>query len=165
MSDLPVEGDLDAVTVFNLLQTHGHLAPMIDAGLREQQTTATQFNALLVLKAAGSDGLRMGEIGKRLVVTRANVTGLVDRMERRGLVSRRDMEDRRATVVNLTDAGRSLLRDTLPHYSRLISQLTSGLTERDKRSLVRVLTKLRRELRRQRRERAGRPARKEKLPE
>lgn len=164
MSDLPVEGDLDAVTVFNLLRTHGHLAPMIDAGLREQRTTAAQFNALLVLQAAGPDGLRMGEIGKRLVVTRANVTGLVDRMERRGLVSRRGPEDRRATVVSLTNVGRSLLRDTLPHYSRLASQLTAGLTERDKRSLVRVLTKLRRELRRQRHERAGRPG-KEKLPE
>ena len=164
MSDLPVDDDLDAMTVFNLLRTHGRLVPMIDAGLREQRTTAAQFNALLVLQAAGPDGLRMGEIGKRLVVTRANVTGLVDRLERRGLVARCDQADRRATMVSLTDAGRSALKDTLPHYSRLAAQLTAGLTEREKRSLVRLLSKLRRELRRQRREKIGHPARTENPP-
>ena len=164
MSDLPVDGDLDAVTVFNLVRTHGHLVPMIDAGLREQRMTAAQFNALLVLQAAGPDGLRMGEIGKRLVVTRSNVTGLVDRLERHGLVARCDQEDRRATMVSLTDAGRSVLKDTLPHYSRLVAQLTVGLTEREKRTLVRLLSKLRGELRRQRREKTGHPARTENPP-
>ena len=164
MSDLPVDGDLDAVLVFNLLRTHGHLGPMIDAGLRERRMTATQFNALLVLQASEPDGLRMGEIGKRLVVTRANVTGLVDRLERHGFVARCDQEDRRATMVSLTDAGRSVLKDTLPHYSRLAAQLTAGLTEHEKRTLVRLLSKLRRELRRKRHEKTGHPARTENAP-
>jgi len=150
MSDLPANGDLDALLVFNLMRTQKCLGPRVDAGLRTQRMTAAQFNTLLVLQSAGPEGLRMGEIGERLVVTKANVTGLVDRLERHGLVARGDQQDRRATAVSLTHEGRSVLKDALPHYSQLAAQLTAGLTEREKRSLVRLLSKLRRELRRQR---------------
>ena len=150
--------DLDAVTVYNLVRTQSYLAPFIDSGLRRENLTAAQFNALLVLQVADEDGLLMGQIGDRLVVTRANVTGLVDRLERQGLVARDKTADRRATMVSLTDAGCAILKDTLPHYSRLAAQLTAGLTEREKRTLVRLLSKLRRELRRQRRKMAADPA-------
>ncbi len=143
--------DLDAVVVFNLLRTHSHLGPLIDADLRGKRLTAAQFNALLVLRAAGADGLMMSDIGERLVVTKSNVTGLVDRLEREGLAARGEHPDRRATVVRLTDAGEALLRRAIPGHAELLAELTGCLTRAEKKTLVGLLTKLRRELRRRRR--------------
>ncbi len=147
-------GDLDVMLVYNLLRTHNYLAPFLDAELRAQRLTATQLNALLVLHNAGREGLLMGEIGERLVVTKSNVTGLVDRLEKQGLVSRSSLEDRRATAVRITPAGRKLLQGVLPHHTRLLAELTDCLEPAEKKTLVGLLTKLRRELRHRRK---GRP--------
>ncbi len=144
--------NLDAVLLFNLLRTHNHLAPFIDAELRRQRLTAAQFNTLLVLRGAGPQGLLMGEIGRRLVVTKANVTGLIDRLEREGLAARGTHTDRRAIVVRLTRAGSRLLGRTAPRHARLLADLTACLTVREKRELVRLLTKVRRGLRQRRQE-------------
>lgn len=145
-----IGADLDAVLVLNLLRTHSHLSPFIDAGLRRWHLTAAQFNTLLVVRAAGAEGLLMGEIGERLVVTRSNVTGLVDRLERQGLVARGGHRDRRATVVRLTDAGAESLERTVPRHAELLAELTGCLTDQEKQTLIRLLTKLRRKLRRRR---------------
>ena len=147
-----VAGDMDAVLVFNVLRTHSYLAPLIGASLRRQHVTAAQFNALLVLRAAGAGGLLMGEIGQRLVVTKSNVTGLVDRLERQGLVARGEHRDRRATVVRLTPAGVRLLNRTVPRHAEQLAGLTGCLSGAEKRVLIRLLTKLRRELRRRHKE-------------
>lgn len=142
--------ELDAVVAFSLLKTHGYLSQLIDAGLRQQRLTASQFNTLLLLRAAGDEGLLMSEIGARLVVTKSNVTGLIDRLERQGLVARCDHEDRRATVVRLAPAGDELLEKAEPRHAALLAELTGCLTDREKQALVRLLTKMRRELRRRR---------------
>lgn len=144
--------DLDVVLVYNLLRTHSYLAPFLDAGLRRQQLTAAQLNALLVLRSAGPDGMLMSEIGERLVVTKANVTGLVDRLERQDLVARGEHADRRATVVRLTPVGTQLLDRVLPRHARLLGELTGCLEAQEKQMLVRLLSKLRRELRHRRRQ-------------
>ena len=144
-------GDLDAVLVLNLLRTHSYLSPFVDASLRRRHLTAAQFNALLVLRSAGAEGLLMGGIGERLVVTKSNVTGLVDRLERQGLVARGAHRDRRATVVRLRDAGADALERTVPRHAQRLAELTGCLSDKEKQTLIRLLTKLRRELRRRRR--------------
>jgi MarR family 2-MHQ and catechol resistance regulon transcriptional repressor len=139
--------DLDVMLVYNIVRTYNQLSPFIDAGLREQHLTATQLNALLVLRMAGQSGLMMNEVGQRLVVTKSNITGLVDRLERQGLVARGEHADRRATVVRLTAAGSRLLDRALPGHARQLAALTECLLPDEKRTLVRLLSKLRRELR------------------
>jgi len=139
--------DLDAMLVFNILRTHGYLGPSIDAGLRRKNLTAAQFNTLLVLRTANPQGMLMGEIGERLVVTKSNVTGLIDRLETQRLVTRGDRKDRRATAVRLTKAGAQLLDQALPQHAELLTELTSCLSRSEKHTLIRLLTKLRRELR------------------
>lgn len=143
---------VDAVLVFNLVRTQGYLSPFIDARLREEHLTAAQFNALLVLGAAGANGLLMGEVGERLVVTKSNVTGLVNRLERQGLAVRGEHRDGRVRVVRLTVEGAELLERALPQYERVVGELTGCLKDDEKRTLVRLLTKLRRELRRRKKE-------------
>jgi len=142
-----IGSDLDTMLVFNLLRTHSYLGGFLDADLRRWDLTAAQLNTLLVMRAAGAGGLRMGEIGRRLVVTRSNVTGLVDRLQRAGLVQRTAQADRRATLVRLTRAGAALLARSGPRHAEAMAELASCLTDREKRSLIRLLTKLRRGLR------------------
>ncbi len=151
----PMSTDVNAVLVFNVLRTHSYLSPFLDADLRRRRLTAAQFNTLLVLRAAWPDGLRMGEIGERLVVTKSNVTGLVDRLEKKGLVERGNQADRRATAVRLTEDGAGLLDRTIPKHIELLSELTDCLTTEEKRQLIRLLTKLRRRLRLRRRKGEG----------
>ncbi|HUW83490.1 MAG TPA: MarR family transcriptional regulator [Phycisphaerae bacterium] len=146
-----VGDDLDTMLVHNLLRTHSYLSPFIDAGLRRQNLTSAQLNVLLALRSAGCDGLRMGQIGERLVVTRSNVTGLIDRLERQGLVARAAHRDRRATVVRLTDTGEALLERTAPRHAEVLAELTGCFTNDEKQTLIRLLSKLRRELRHRRR--------------
>lgn len=146
---------VDAMLVFNLLRTHVYLSPYIDQTLRASRLTGAQFNTLLALGSAREAGLLMGEIGERLVVTKSNVTGLVDRLEGQGLVERRETGDRRATRVLLTDEGRRTLGEVLPAYRGAVGELTGCLSAEEKASLVQLLTKLRRELRRKWKETKG----------
>lgn len=72
--------------------------------------TPVQYNVLRILRGAGPDGLWLCEIAERLVTRNPDVTRLVDRLEKRGLVRRQtDSRDRRAVRVELSDAGRDLI--------------------------------------------------------
>ena len=76
----------------------------------------SQFNVLNLLHNR-SDGLSQIELSRELITHRSNVTGLVDRLEKRGLVARRAVpNDRRAYQVRITRAGTNLLRRILPEY-------------------------------------------------
>jgi DNA-binding MarR family transcriptional regulator len=78
----------------------------------------SQFNVLKLL-ADFPQGCAQVELSRQLLMHRSNVTGLVDRLEGRGLVQRRaDAEDRRAYLVRITSAGEELLESILPHYYR-----------------------------------------------
>lgn len=76
----------------------------------------SQFNLLNVLFGQ-IDGLSQSELSRLLIMHRSNATGLIDRLERRGLVRRNPHpSDRRAYRVILTDAGVRLLEAIYPHY-------------------------------------------------
>lgn len=76
----------------------------------------SQFNVLNLLREEGASRTQT-ELGRELLMHRSNLTGLVDRLERRGLVARRaDTQDRRAWHVVLTPAGRHLVGEILPHF-------------------------------------------------
>jgi MarR family transcriptional regulator, 2-MHQ and catechol-resistance regulon repressor len=87
----------------------------------------------------------MHELGELLLVSRANVTGLVDCLARRGLVERApDERDRRVRLVRLTRAGARLLEALLPaHYAR-VREMFKGMSDRDKAALSEQLARLRR---------------------
>jgi len=78
----------------------------------------SQFNVLNLLRLNPA-GLSQTDLSRQLIMHRSNVTGLVDRLEQRRLVERKDVAaDRRAYSVVLTDTGAALLRDILPGYYR-----------------------------------------------
>jgi DNA-binding MarR family transcriptional regulator len=80
------------------------------------ELSPSQFNVLNLLHSEPG-GLSQVELSRQLLMHRSNVTGLVDRLEQRGLVRRQEVPgDRRAYSVGLTPAGAALLNKILPHY-------------------------------------------------
>jgi DNA-binding MarR family transcriptional regulator len=120
-----------------------------DAFLRESQrlfrphgATGAQYNVLNIL-AAHPDGLSQRELGDLLVVDRSNVTGLLDRLEKLGLVRRQDHpDDRRVYRVSLTAAGSARWKTIHPLYLRAVADITRGLTVRQMREARKSLRHL-----------------------
>lgn len=142
-----VEGDIDGMVIHSLLRTHSRLSPFLDATLRAAQLTAAQFNTLLLLRHSGDGGMLMSQIGEGLIVTKSNVTGLIERLAKQGLVERCDHHDRRATLIRLTDAGNAILDQALPSYRQTLGEVTDCLSDSEKHQLTQLLRKLRRSLR------------------
>src|SRR5256885_544139 len=83
--------------------------------------------------------LSPAEIAERTGVTRATVTGLVDTLERAGLVARAPhSDDRRMTSVLLTARGDKLLQKILPEHFRQMAWLMAPLNEAERRTLVQL---------------------------
>jgi len=90
------------------------------------ELSPSQFN-VLNLVSGEPDGMSQIELGRRLIMHRSNVTGLVDRLEHRGLVRRKDADrDRRAYRIVLTPAGARLVREIVPEYYRLAEEVWDG---------------------------------------
>ncbi|MGA2053048.1 MAG: MarR family transcriptional regulator [Opitutales bacterium] len=87
------------------------------------ELSASQFNILNVLRDK-PEGVTQIELSRMLIMHRSNVTGLVDRLEGRGLVARHETPgDRRVYHVALTPAGSELLEEILPDYYRLAEKV------------------------------------------
>ena len=102
----------------------------------------SQFNVLNLLgdRPAGST---QSDLSRVLIMHRSNLTGLVDRLEARGLVRRREQDgDRRAWRVVLTPAGRRLLAGILPHYYAAADQVWGALPPARIRCLLDELDQL-----------------------
>jgi DNA-binding MarR family transcriptional regulator len=90
------------------------------------------------------DGQTLAELSRRMLVTAGNLTGLVDRAERDGLVERRaDPRDRRLSRVFLTTKGQRLIAQVLPLHADHVGELLGGLDAGERRELRRLLGKLR----------------------
>jgi DNA-binding MarR family transcriptional regulator len=102
----------------------------------------SQFNVLNLLRLNPA-GLSQTDLSRQLIMHRSNVTGLLDRLERRGLVARREVvADRRAYNVVLTDAGVRLLEDILPRYYKEAAQAWDGVAARRAAELIADLQKV-----------------------
>ena len=89
------------------------------------------------------EGLRMGELSKRMMVTGGNVTGITDQLEEENLVVREPApEDKRAFVVKLTPAGRRAFARMASVHESWIAELFSGLPTTSKTQLIDLLSNL-----------------------
>jgi len=95
-----------------LLRTADVLQSSVEFKLKEFGLTGTQYNALRILRGAGPEGLPCSEIGERMITHDPDITRLLNRLEKRGLVERtRDQQDRRVIYGKITAAGQKLLRE------------------------------------------------------
>jgi DNA-binding MarR family transcriptional regulator len=108
---------------------------LADAGLPE----LAWYDALWALERAPAGRLRMHELASQMVITRSNITRLVDRLEAADLVAReRDGEDRRGAFALLTSAGRRMRADMWKVYGPAIAELFDGQLSQDEAEAVRA---------------------------
>jgi DNA-binding MarR family transcriptional regulator len=110
--------------------------------LRAHGLNYAQFDVLAHVGAA--EGSRQKELGESLHVTKGNISHLVDQMERRGLVSRR--QEGRTNRLYLTEEGRRLFEEVVPAHEDLVHQLMSALPEEEQARLHELLRGLDRSL-------------------
>jgi DNA-binding MarR family transcriptional regulator len=93
------------------------------------------LNVLTVLEAEGA--LSMKRLAETMDVSDASATGIVDRMEKRGLVERRHgTDDRRVVQVHPTDAGRQVFVDMAAHRRGVLSKVLTELTPEEMSALL-----------------------------
>lgn len=92
------------------------------------EISPSQFNVLNLLHLY-PEGLSQSDLSRELIMNRSNVTGLIDRLEKRDLVKRKEAaSDRRAYRVVLTASGLKLIREILPHYYAGATQVGGSLS-------------------------------------
>lgn len=109
--------------------------------LEKLDLTAPQLYVMATIGYAGR--LPFNEIGAKMMVTVSNLTGIVDRLEEKGMVVReRDTEDRRIVYVKLTPKGHRLYKTSIPTFEHTLSQLFDPLDKQQQKELGSLLKKL-----------------------
>lgn len=89
------------------------------------------------------EGLRMGELSKRMMVTGGNVTGITDQLEQENLVARvPDPKDGRAFSVKLTPAGRKAFAQMAEVHEQWVAELLQDISQEDKGQLIDLLSQM-----------------------
>ncbi|MCB9465975.1 MAG: MarR family transcriptional regulator [Candidatus Eisenbacteria bacterium] len=134
----------EVAAFLNIVRTADQVAFEVTQLLRPHGITQQQYNVLRILRGAGEAGLPCLEIGARMVTRVPDVTRLVDRMERSGLVSRqRSDEDRRVVRIHITSTGLDLVDQLLDPIMRLHRTQVGHLDGDELVALNRLLEKVR----------------------
>jgi DNA-binding MarR family transcriptional regulator len=123
-----------------LARVYGRSVRLAGVHLRAWDLSVAQFDALAQIGA--HEGVTQRELAQRLLVTQGNMTQLLDKLERRGLIRR--CPDGRLKRVVLTDAGRELRDNALPGQERFQTERFAALTLAEQRTLLALLSKLQR---------------------
>jgi DNA-binding MarR family transcriptional regulator len=102
---------LEEAVFLDLLRTSDVLSRRIAYQLKDVDLSSNQYNVLRILRGA-PEGLPCGEIGSRMITRDPDITRLLDRLEKRELISRcRETKDRRMVLTRITPAGLKLLAE------------------------------------------------------
>ena len=103
------KSSLEETVFLDLLRTSDVLARRIGYVLKDAELSSNQYNVLRILRGA-PEGLPCGEIGSRMITRDPDITRLLDRLEKRGLISRtRETKDRRMVLTRISPEGLKLL--------------------------------------------------------
>lgn len=105
--------------------------------------TSPEFDVLATL--GNQPGMTFKDIGENTLITKTTLTGVVDRLEQKGLVERRNCaDDRRCVRAVLTDKGDALFREVFPEHVERLKQRLEGLSAGERDEVIAVLGKVRR---------------------
>src|ERR1043165_3303615 len=119
---------LHLMRVYQKMQHHSMLQ------LQEYNVTPAQFEGLSRLSI--TPGITQQALAEKLLVTKGNVCGLIDRLEEQGMVERRcDPQDKRSNLLYLTEAAQKLASEVIPAHEEFIQEHMSSLSEDEQRDL------------------------------
>ena len=127
----------------NLLRTGDEIFSKEARFLAQYGVSQGRFTVLMLLHNCPECVSTPAELAEHAGVTRATMTGLVDTLEKEGLVTRgEDPADRRTVRVRITAAGEEFLAKILPDYFRCVSATIRALTASEQKQLVTLLQKI-----------------------
>jgi DNA-binding MarR family transcriptional regulator len=136
---------LESEVFLNLVRTVDALDRPVTELLKQAGLTASQYNALRILRGAGPNGLMCAEVSDRMLARDPDVTRLLDRLERRVLITRtREKSDRRVVTTRITDEGLSLLEKLDEPVERAQHEQLAHMSREDLDALRRLLEAARR---------------------
>jgi len=125
--------------LLNLMVAASHVRARLDQVCGEHGITEGQYNALRILRGAHPDGYPRCEIARRLIERAPDVTRLIDRLEKQGLVERaRSGDDRRLSITRITRKGLQLLERMQPAMEEIHREFGNHLPAGDARELSRI---------------------------
>lgn len=129
------------VTLVAVMRTAFRLMKSSDRLYQAHGLTGAQYNVLRILEGAG-EPIPQQQIANKLLVSRANITGLVDKLEEKSLIERLPCEDRRVNMIRLTTTGFELIEKSFEAVTENSIRLMSPLTKEEQKTLLRLLEKL-----------------------
>ena len=141
---MPAQGEVATghnETYSAIMAAYKAMARRIAETLSEEGLTQPQFQALRAVAKKGTVCMR--EISDEMLVTPANITGIIDRLESRGLLRRTGRKgDRRTTDIELTHKGRALQERVAERYGEFMENALRVFTPGEQRTLRELLVKL-----------------------
>ncbi|HVH86160.1 MAG TPA: MarR family transcriptional regulator [Terriglobales bacterium] len=132
-------GCAEEVLYLALLRTTDGLSRGVAQLLKIEDLSSNQYNVLRILRGA-PEGLACGEIANRMITRDPDITRLLDRLEKRRLISRsRDRNDRRTVMARITPTGLQLLERLDQPLQRLHRKQLGHLTHEQQHQLARLL--------------------------
>jgi DNA-binding MarR family transcriptional regulator len=130
-------GEVDRI-VETILYLYTESRRVTKTEAREHGLTGPQISALKILEAMGD--LSLTELSEKMSARNSTITGIVDRMERDGLVVReRSQSDRRVVLIRSTEKGQALAASVPVPSMEVFAAALRGLDEHDRRELRRIL--------------------------
>lgn len=128
-------------TFIKLVRAADSVSGKVEANLTDVGLTVSQFGVLEALHHIGP--LYQKDLAEKILKSTGNITMVVDNLEKRGLVERvRDKEDRRHTLVSITQKGAALIKSFFPGHVLRIVQTMNVLTKREQEELGRLCKKV-----------------------
>lgn len=128
---------------FHLLRTGDDVFSTEARFLAQHNVSQGRFTVLMLLHHCCTRVSTPAELAEEAGVTRATMTGLIDTLEKDGLVERgADLADRRTVRVQMTAAGEAFLTSILPEYFRCVSAMMQALNAAERKQLVKLLQKI-----------------------
>ncbi len=139
------ELDFKAVDLtVRLMICAGELEELMTAHFQEHELSQSRFSAMMMLYKSPHRRAKPIEMADYLGVTRGNMTGVLDNLERDGMIAREDdPDDRRINYVRLTEKGLRHLNKMLPDHFTRIKKFAQPLTKAERETFIECLNKLR----------------------
>lgn len=135
---------LSAQLALDLLYTYDVLHQLTARYMSASGLSKSTLNILMLLRHGPAEGMQLHDLGELLLVSRANITGLIDHLEEKGYVRRVvSANDRRARFARITKKAEILLDEFMPVHFRNISVLTQDVSPEEKELLLTLLKKMR----------------------
>ena len=141
----PKKESASEAALYNVARTFTLLNRLFQRHYSQFDLTPAKLNVLMLVKhVGGAEGLPQREIATRLIISGSDVTGLIDRLETDGLLTRGSAaHDRRIKLIKMTSKGSALLDRLWPAHMERVESVMAPLSKKEQEQLIALLTKVR----------------------